>query len=115
MSYPKIKDYQFGRMVVGDQTFTNDLILFPDHIQSNWWRQEGHSLQMMDLEEVLEAKPEVLIIGQGAHGRMRVPRPTREVLESHGIQVIAEPSGEAWKTYNQRRGEGVVGAFHLTC
>ncbi|MCG2675765.1 hypothetical protein L6304_01045, partial [bacterium] len=47
-------------MVIDGKEYTNDLIIYPDHIQSSWWRKEGHRLDTEDIKEILEAKPEVL-------------------------------------------------------
>ena len=35
-------------------------------VVSNWWRRDGHSLVLEDLEEVLDELPERLIVGMGA-------------------------------------------------
>jgi hypothetical protein len=38
-------------------------------------------------------------------------------LKERGIKLIAQPTGEAYKTFNEllKAGKAVVGAFHLTC
>jgi len=37
----------------------------PDRVVTNWWRREGHSLTLDDLDKVLDALPERLLIGIG--------------------------------------------------
>ena len=73
MDVPEIQDYQFGRMVVDGEPHTRDLVLLPDRVVANWWRKEGHRLDVEDLREVLDAVPKVLVVGTGAYGRMKVP------------------------------------------
>jgi len=91
-------------------------IWLPGRVIPNWWRQEGHALHPVDLEEVLAARPSVLVVGQGAFGRMQVSPAARQALEEAGIHLIALPTGEAVHKYNQlRETEKVAGAFHLTC
>ena len=68
----QIESYQFGRIVIDGQAYTADLILLPDRILDGWWRQEGHVLHPADLDAVFDAGPDLLIVGQGAYGRMRV-------------------------------------------
>ena len=47
---------------------------------------------------------------------MKVPEETKKFLESKGITLIAEETGEAYKTYNKLKDQKkVVAAFHLTC
>ena len=112
----KIDSYAFGRIVVDGRTYTADLILLPDRVVEGWWRQEGHVLHTADLEAVLDATPEVLIVGQGAYGRMRVPDETADAVRSAGIVLIALPTGEAVERYNARpAGQRVAAALHLTC
>ncbi|MFQ5952079.1 MAG: MTH938/NDUFAF3 family protein [Candidatus Omnitrophota bacterium] len=112
-----IDDYSFGSMTVDGNTYTSDLIVFPDKIKSSWWRVEGHSLCMEDLDEVLEYGPEVLVIGKGASGCMDVPEPTKETLEEKNIEVIEGNTGEVYRVFNDqiKKGRRAVGAFHLTC
>jgi len=38
-----IDGYSFGRIVVEGKEYTSDLIIYPDHIQGDWWREEGAS------------------------------------------------------------------------
>lgn len=111
-----IDSYSFGRIVIDGKEYIDDLIIFPDHIQDNWWRKEGHTLHLEDLEEVLEAEPEVLIVGTGASGKMSFLGRAREKVESHEIEVIVKKTGKASETYNEISEEReTVAALHLTC
>ena len=116
MSAPEIQDYAFGSMVVDGEPHTRDLILLPDRVVGNWWRKEGHRLDVADLQAVLDAAPEVLVVGTGAYGLMQVPEGTRRAVEAVGIELRAARTGEAWQVYNDLRGQQrTAGAFHLTC
>ena len=116
MTAPRIDSYRFGQIVVDGRTYTRDLIICPDHVTSPWVREEGHLVSPADLWDVMEAQPQVLVIGQGTFGRMDVASETRQLLEGAGIQVIAEPTSRAWETYNRLcKTQQVVAALHLTC
>lgn len=116
MDAPTIEEYSFGRIRINGQDYRSDVIVFPDHVQSDWWRVDGHSLVMEDLETVLGAKPETLIVGRGADGRMKIPDETRRAIEEAGISVLAHRTEQAVQVYNQMRQRGsVVAALHLTC
>ena len=110
-----IDSYSFGRIVIDGKTYTSDLIIFPGRVLSPWWRKEGHLLQMEDLEEVLREGPDVLIVGRGYSGVMKVPQGLIDELARLGIDVIAERTTEAVKIFNEYKGKGVVAALHLTC
>ena len=116
MKPPHIDHYKFGQITIDGQFYSNDLIIFPEHIQDNWWRITGHNLAIQDLREVFKQPPDTLVIGQGAHGRMNVPEHTWQALEQAGIEVIITQTEEACRRYNalsnQRK---VAAALHLTC
>lgn len=113
---PTIEEYRFGQIVIDGREYSNDVIIFPDHVQSDWWREQGHSLVMSDLDTVVERKPETLIVGRGANGRMRIPDETRSELEEKGIEVRAEKTDRAVELYREIMGDReVVAALHLTC
>lgn len=113
---PPIQDYSFGSIRIGGTAYSSDVIILPGRILPDWWREKGHSLAVADLEEVFEARPELLIVGSGAYGRMDVPAATRSALEGAGIELIAEPTGAACATYNGLRADRqVAAALHLTC
>lgn len=116
MGAPKVESYAFGRMVVDGEERTNDLILLPDRVVANWWRNEGHRLTAADLDAVFEAEPDVLVVGTGAQGVMDVPQETRQAITNAGIELRIADTGEAWHTYNQLQDRyEAAGAFHLTC
>jgi hypothetical protein len=116
MSVPHIENYQFGHITIDGITYNKDLIIFPDHIQSNWWRISGHNLAVKDLEAVFKEQPDILIIGQGAYGRMHVPKDTHQALDSASINTLVMPTEEACQHYNKMRSQSkIAAALHLTC
>jgi hypothetical protein len=113
----RIDQYHFGHIDIEGDGYDADVIIFPDHVQERWWRKEGHRLAQEDLETVLAAKPEVLVVGTGYYGRMQVPEETLDVLRGAGIDVRVEKTGSAVEEFNrlQRECARIVAALHLTC
>ena len=113
----KIDSFSFGRITINGTLYHRDVILFPDSIITNWRRNQGHVLSLDDLQDVLRFKPEVLVVGTGAYGSMKIPSSTRKGLEEKGIELFESTTDQAWKLFNQYREEGkkVSAAFHLTC
>jgi len=114
-----IDSYEFGAMVMNGKKYTSDVIVFPERVIDSWWRKEGHRLHVEDLEEILkqEPKPEVLVVGTGYYGLVKISREIENTLNSHGIELVAQPTKEACQTFNKilKSNKLVVGAFHLTC
>jgi len=114
-----IDSYKFGTIVINGKGYTSDVIIFPDRVLDGWWRKEGHNLYVEDLKEVLNAepKPEVLVVGTGYSGFMKVSNEVVEELRSRRIKIMAQPTKQACQTFNEllKSGRRVVAAFHLTC
>jgi hypothetical protein len=113
----RIDSYRFGEMLVNGQSFTSDLIIYDDHVDDQWWRENGHTVLEQDLDEIVNAHPEVLVVGRGKLGAMKIPQSTLDAVEEAGIQVVHARTAEAIEVFNQisSTGKNVVGAFHLTC
>ena len=113
----EIKHYSFGRINVDGHEFKSDVIIFPEHVQDNWRRREGHRLDQEDLRTVLSDSPDTLVIGSGYYGQMLVPEETLEALRSKGIEIRISRTGEAVREFNrlQQKYTCIVAALHLTC
>jgi len=113
----RIDAYSFGRIRVSGDDFKDDLIVFPDKVEPYWKRRDAHLLSIADLETVIDYSPDLLVIGTGLTGRLRLEPTTREILRQRGIDCIDERTDLAWKTFNDEieQERRVVGAFHLTC
>ena len=114
-----IESYEFGAIVIDGKRYTNDLMIFPDGVRHGWRRREGHRLHIEDLKEVLNAEPqpEVLVVGSGYSGFMKVSNEVQEALRSRGIELVAQPTRQACQTFNGilKSGRRAIAAFHLTC
>lgn len=112
----KIESYSFGKMVIEGRLYTQDLIIYPPRIEESWWRKNGHSVCIGDIEKILKEKPEVLVVGKGYPGMMSVLSEAKKALLEAGIKLIEEPTEEAIKSYNEiSKTLRTCGAFHLTC
>lgn len=114
----KIEEYATGRhMRIAGKCYRSDLKIVGEEVKDNWWRGKGHLLQTDDITDIIDAAPQTLVIGTGYAGRMQVPDKTLAELADRGVQVIAEPTGQAVETFNRlaQTQDAVAGAFHLTC
>jgi len=111
-----IESYEFGRIEVDGNIYTSDVIIFTDKVYQGWRRKEGHNLSIDDIEPVIRERPDVLVLGTGVNGLMRIPDKTRHYIASVGIKLIAERTGKACEIYNEvSRSEKAIAALHLTC
>lgn len=111
-----IENYDFGQIFINGEKYNSDLIIFKDHIYDSWWRKEGHNLCIDDITEIIDKKPDTLIIGTGYYGLMKVSEELIKYLESNNIEVIIKKTKDACDEYNTlHQKKNVVAAFHLTC
>jgi hypothetical protein len=115
----KIESYRFGEIVIDGIRYTKDLKIIRGKTFDNWWRSQGHTLQLSDILDVVAAKPSTLIVGTGAYGRMVLGPGLSEELESKSIHIEALPTEPAIKRFNElvsQLGHEVIAfAAHLTC
>jgi len=111
-----IDEYSFGSIKVNGKKFTGDIIIYPDKITLNWRREQGHLMTQVDIEEVLEYRPEVLIVGTGAYGLMKIDYRLKGKLKKLEIGLMARKTAEAVEEYNKiYKDKKVICALHLTC
>lgn len=112
-----IEEYTFGKIVIKGKAFSNDIIIFGDTVQDNWWRNKGHELCVSDIEQAIDKfNPTVIVVGTGKFGMMKVLPETESFLQARHIQLITQKTGQACETYNRMEdSERILGAFHLTC
>ena len=111
-----IDSYSFGSISIDGKEYRSDVIIYPDRVDGNWWRKEGHRLSVEDLMEALAAGPEILIVGKGAYGCMSVSPETQNHIESLGIKLVVENTKQACGTHNElSKTTRVVTCLHLTC
>jgi hypothetical protein len=112
-----IEDYRACRMTVDGEEYGHDLKIIDGRVKKEWWRKQDHKLDLGGLSDILSAGPEILVVGTGYAGHMRVEEPLRSALEQRGIRLVAIRTPEAVKRFNDITSEGknVAGAFHLTC
>ena len=111
----QLEDYSFGRIKVDGQPQERDLIVLPDRVVTDWWRQDGHSLVIDDLREVLDELPDRLIVGCGAQGRLEPSAAVLDELRRRGVDVEVLHTAEAVARYNQLDERRTAAALHLTC
>jgi len=112
----QVDNYSFGNITIDGKTYTSDVVIFPDHVNSSWWRKEGHLLQIADLKDILALRLPILVIGTGYYGVMKVPRETLDYLKANKIEVYVEDTQKAVKLYNDISSQKpTIAALHLTC
>ena len=112
-----IDTFEFGTITIRGQTYTTDVLIFPDgRVADGWWRKHGHRLSKRDLDTLLTNQPEVIVVGAGIHGRMLPETGLQEAIRDLGIELIIAPNDQAVPHFNRLvASRRIAGGFHLTC
>lgn len=111
----RIEYYDFGEVIVDGREYAGDVIIYPSRVSANWWRKAGHSLSIDDLKNVIAEKPEIIIIGTGFDGCMKIPPETKKYIESQNIKLIIETTKNAIELHNELQIKHIITCLHLTC
>jgi hypothetical protein len=110
-----IDSYSFGKLVIDGKEYNGDVLIVGKKI-INWWRKEGHRLQVEDLEKVWNYKSGMLIIGQGASGVMSIDEEVKAKCTEMNIKLIAGYTDKMVEEFNKRiNSEKIACGLHLTC
>lgn len=117
---PVITSHSWGVLEVGSATY-KDAKLWPGGAREWDWTETGTShrpgTSVADVDEVMAAGAEVVILSTGREGRLGVQDATIHHLRGGGVEVEVLSTGDAIDRYNElaSRGEAVAGLIHSTC
>ena len=115
-SLPMIDRFEFGAIVIDGQTYNFDVTIFPDGAVEQWQHKDEHVLRPKDADKIISAEPEVVIIGLGTVGNLKVRPKAEKRLQQAGIEVMAYKTNKACETYRELRNQRKVAAvLHITC
>ncbi len=112
-----ISSFSFGRIVVNSQIYNNDIKIVSGNLVQDWWRRSGHSVEIEDLQDILDSSTDIIVIGKGQPGYMNTSDTLRQYLRQNHFRLIEEPTSDAIQTFNLLTSEGkrVSGGFHVGC
>ncbi|MDH4206065.1 MAG: MTH938/NDUFAF3 family protein [Desulfobacteraceae bacterium] len=112
-----IEAFSFGNIVVKGITYSNDIKIIQGKVIPTWWRKRGHQVGIDDIQDIIDARPDILVLGKGKPGMMKSTPSLCEFLKQNDIDLIEEKTSKAIKTFNRlfKQGKNVCAGFHLTC
>ena len=83
-----IEHFSFGSIIVDGITYTNDIKIIQEKVIPTWWRKSGHQVNIDDLQDIIDAKPSILVLGKGKPGLMKSTPSLFEFLKKKDIELI---------------------------
>lgn len=111
-----IEKYVFGEITINSKKYRKDVVILGDAVLSPWIRSEGHMFTLADAGEIVDFKPECLVVGTGCFGMMKVDKNLVEFFNAAGCTVHALDSKSAAAKFNETSVlYKTAAAIHLTC
>lgn len=120
-SSPRVVDHGWGYVEIEKLGRFRDVKLWPGGGRAWDWHETGTDhrpgILPADVTELLNYKPELVILSCGRQGRLGVSPDTLSLFEARGVLVVREKTDAAMAKYNRLAAEGrrVAGLFHSTC
>ena len=117
----KVDSLDFGSIVVDGKPYAYDVLLLPDGTvrerEADKAMFGNHTIKRNEIEPLVKAKPETIVVGTGTSGLARVSADAEGYAREANLNLVVLPSSEAIKKFNQLVDEGrsVAALIHITC
>ena len=110
-----IDSVKFGEIRIDGKDYYSDVTVFWDGKVE--YRMKEHVIELGEFIKVARKEPEVLVIGMGQSGSVKIATEVVEFAEGRKIEIFTEVTSKAVEIFNAfaQQGKKVVGIFHVTC
>jgi len=112
-----IDSTEFGSITIDGKTYHADVIIFWDGEIKEVRTFIRHLFGNNEFKELIKNNPEVIVIGTGDSGFLRVSDEVRMLCKQKNVELVEAISKKAIEKFNEniKRGKGVIGFIHVTC
>jgi hypothetical protein len=112
-----IDSTRFGSITVDGKVYESDVIITWEWKVKEARTDVRHVVGKADLMKLLFERPDMMIIGTGQNGGMKVAEGVRKFVKEKKLKILIVPTPDAVVKFNQLAQEGVrVAAYmHVTC
>lgn len=108
-----ITKFKFGEIWINGKKYQDDVILTNDSIET---KESSHLVTREDIERLLIFDPEVIVIGTGSSGMVKIDEGARTLLTKEGIDLKVSKTPTAVNLFNNAvKNKRVAAIFHITC
>jgi hypothetical protein len=111
----KIDGTRFGEITINGKPYDSDMTVYWNGELK--YRSKEHTIEADELVSVLVSDPEIIVIGTGQEGVVRIAPEVNQIAENKKVKMFAEKTAKAVDLFNAfaDQKKKVVGIFHVTC
>jgi len=111
----KIDSSYFGHIMVSGKDFEHDIVLFWDGEILE--RKSNHLFTINNFNDLIMKEPEVVVIGTGTGGGMKIDSEIHTKASIEGIELFVGKTPEAVEEFNKqmKNHKKVAAVIHVTC
>jgi len=117
----RIESTSFGDITIDGRTYDHDVVIRLDgDIEKRKKKLSkklygtSHIVSKDEAKFVFESGSELLVVGSGQQGNVRLSPEAETYLAKKGCKIVIRPTPEALQTFNEAQGKK-IGLFHVTC
>lgn len=99
-----IQEYKYGMFKIDNKMYYDDIKILGTKVKM--WECRDRQVTLKDIEDVLAAKPQVVVIGLGAGGLIGIADEVKHALLMKRITLIADKNQQACEAYNRALADG---------
>ena len=112
---------EFGSITIEGKTYEHDVTIDRSgHVRKRHKKLSkeiygtSHIVSEAEARDLFEKGSELLIIGSGQAGNVRLSPEAEAYLTGKHCRVVLQPTGDAIKSYNRAKGHKIA-LMHVTC
>jgi hypothetical protein len=111
----KIDSTSFGQVVINGQSF-GDVLIVGGEIKPRRRIGSSHRIGLSEVEALLSQAPDVILIGTGQSGVLKVDSISKQRITASGAELIILPTPAAINKFNELvKTKRVNALIHTTC
>ena len=117
----RIEGTSFGSITIDGKTYDHDVVIRLYGAIAKRKKKlskklygTSHVVSEDEAKFVFEKGSELLVLGSGQEGNVRLSPEAETYLTKKGCKVVIQPTPEALRVFNNARGKK-IGLFHVTC
>ena len=117
----RIEHSEFGNITIDGKTYPHDVIIsLSGEIRKRRKKLSkkkygtSHIISKAEAKSVFENGCDLLIVGAGQEGQVRLSPEASKYLAKKGCSVVLQPTQEAIRRFNQSTAKK-IGLIHVTC